>query len=371
MNVIDELKIKKVINCAGKMTYLGASILDDEVAEVMKQSSQSYVSIEELQEIASQAIASVCRTEAGFITAGASAGIVIAVAALVSRWDWKLVNQIPHPETSRNKIVIQKGHAVNFGAPLTQMIQLGGGQVVEVGTVNKTQEHEIESVLDDDVAGILFVVSHHTSQMDMLSLEKVTALSKKYKVPLILDVAAEESLTQYTQLGVDAVIYSGAKAIGGPTSGFIAGKKEMIDWCRMQTFGVGRPFKVGKENMIGLLQALMVYEDKLPKKKEREKEICSQLFQSLVEIPNLDVKIVQEQGKRNIERVRVQMNDADISIFELHDALRKGDIPIYTRSHHIQSGYIDFDPRVMVDADIVVIVNRIQDIMKGEINEIL
>ena len=54
------------------------------------------------------------------------------------------------------------------------------------------------------------------------------------------------------------------KAIEGPTSGIVAGKKQYIDWVKVQLHGIGRSMKVGKEASFGLLQAIDDYFDKNP-----------------------------------------------------------------------------------------------------------
>ncbi|MBU5585414.1 hypothetical protein KQJ29_39000, partial [Enterococcus sp. S181_ASV_20] len=39
---------------------------------------------------------------------------------------------------------------------------------------------------------------------------------------------------KYTQAGADLVIYSGAKAIEGPSSGLVIGTAKYIEWVRLQ-----------------------------------------------------------------------------------------------------------------------------------------
>ena len=41
--------------------------------------------------------------------------------------------------------------------------------------------------------------------------------------------------------------FGGGKAIGGPTSGIVAGDASLVEACRAQNAGIGRPMKVGKE----------------------------------------------------------------------------------------------------------------------------
>ena len=57
----------------------------------------------------------------------------------------------------------------------------------------------------------------------------------------------------------DLAIYSGSKAIEGPTSGIVGGKRKYIEWLKVQLHCIGRSMKVGKETTFGLLQALDEY----------------------------------------------------------------------------------------------------------------
>jgi L-seryl-tRNA(Ser) seleniumtransferase len=55
------------------------------------------------------------------------------------------------------------------------------------------------------------------------------------------------------------LIYSGAKAIEGPTSGLVIGKTQYVEWVKRQSMGIGRAMKVGKEGILGLTCAIEHY----------------------------------------------------------------------------------------------------------------
>src|SRR5699024_8591739 len=118
-----------------------------------------------------------------------------------------------------------RGHDINYGAPVRTMIELGGGEITEIGYANGCTVEEIETAISPTTVGIVFVQSHHCVQKNMPSLDAVYKLAKTYDIPLILDAAAEEAIDSFHQLA-DMIILSGSKAIEGPTSGIIAGKKE-------------------------------------------------------------------------------------------------------------------------------------------------
>ena len=365
MNIYQSMGMKRIINCSGKMTYLGSSLLDDSVSDAMKEASKGYVYIEELINKASEILANYTSSEAACVCAGASAGIIIATAALVTRGDKYLVEQVPYVNINRKKILIAKGHSINFGAPITQMISIGGGIPIEFGTVNRCLPYHLENLIDEDVAGIVYVKSHHCVQTEMLSIEETIEIAKKYDVPVIIDAAAEEDLTKYIKCGFDLVIYSGAKAFEGPTSGFIAGKKQYIDMCRKQYSGVARPMKVGKENIVGLLTAIQNYHNN-NKKIEKQLLIVNNIIEALKDINGLKVSISKDSSGREIYRAKIELNQdiLKISAAELEKQLKSGDDIIFVRNHNVNIGYIQVDPRPMQVGDEKYLIDAILKIIK-------
>jgi L-seryl-tRNA(Ser) seleniumtransferase/D-glucosaminate-6-phosphate ammonia-lyase len=365
MNVYEKFHVKNVINCSGKMTYLGSSLLSNEVSQAMVDASKCYVHMEELMDKAGEYLASVCGGEAGCISAGASAGIIISVAACITKGNPLLIEQVPFIKNLPNKILIQKGHMISFGASMNQMIQLGGGTSIEVGLVNKCLPYHLEEAIDKDVAAILYVKSHHAIQTDMISLDKTIEIAHKHNIPVIVDAAAEESLTAYLEKGADLVIYSGAKAFGGPTSGFIVGRKELIAMCRKQYTGVGRPMKVGKENILGLMEAVNIYVN-AESNVEKQLKIVNFITEKLSIQNGIKVSIAKDVAGREIYRAKISVDESilGISAAEVDRKLRQGEEVIYTRNHHVDMGYFEIDPRPMRLGDEKIVVNRISEIIK-------
>ncbi len=98
-----------------------------------------------------------------------------------------------------------------------------------------------------------------------LPIEDVVAIAKKHGVPVLVDAAAQippvSSLWHYTKvLGCEGIIFSGGKGIRGPqAAGLVLGTKDLIAGCRRlspPTQGIGRPMKVGKEELAGMLAAV-------------------------------------------------------------------------------------------------------------------
>ncbi|WP_449601168.1 DgaE family pyridoxal phosphate-dependent ammonia lyase [Paenibacillus sp. Marseille-Q9583] len=357
--------LKRVINASGRMSILGVSAPSDTVMDAMKQGGQSYVEIADLVDKAGDYTARILGAEAALIVNSASSGIALSVAALLTQGNRRRSERLHQEAIPRNEIIILKGHNVQYGAPVETMVYLGGGKLIEVGYANEGRAEHIEDAICDQTAAILYVKSHHAVQKNMLSVEEAWEIANRRGIPLIVDAAAEEDLCKYVKYS-DLAIYSGSKAIEGPTSGIIAGKRNYVEWVKVQLYGIGRSMKVGKETSFGLLQALeeyMVKEDK----SDTEKAFLQGLM-VLNDLPGIRVTIVQDEAGRAIYRGRVQVDpqQAGITAKELVEGLQKGEIAIYTRDYGVKQGYFDIDPRPLLGDDLHVIVDSIHKLIGGQ-----
>ncbi|MEK8174088.1 DUF4310 family protein [Streptomyces sp. M19] len=227
------LGLAPAINASGKMTALGGTRLDEGVIAAMGEAARGHVVMDDLMIAAGRDIARHTGTEDACPTTGAASGVAIAVAALVAGTDPVRVERLPDAGDAPNEVILQKGHAVHFGAPVRQMVALGGGRPIEVGAVNKARPNTSRA-RSPRTAALLYVQSHHTVHKGQVPLETVVAIGREHGVPVIVDAAAEENLRRWPATGADLVVYSGGKAIGGPTSGIICGPARLIAACRAQ-----------------------------------------------------------------------------------------------------------------------------------------
>lgn len=350
------------------MTYLGSSILSESVRSAMNEAGTSYVHMDELMDRAGEVIASLCHSEAACVCAGASAGIIISLAAVITGGDERLIEEVPNVSIKRKKVILACAHQIDFGAPIRQMIALGGGELVSVGTVNRTYPWHYEKAIDEDTAAVLYVKSHHAVQTDQVELSEVIAIAHSHHVPLILDAAAEENISQYIEMGCDLVIYSGAKALEGPTSGLIAGRKELIQACRKQSKGVARAMKVGKENIFGLLAAISQYST-IASDHTKQQKIVSEIIEQLNDVKGLTVSMVKDSAGREIYRAEIKVDEkvCGLNALTLDRLLKKGEHIIYTRNHNANLGILQLDPRPMQEGDVNIVCARLKEILKEQL----
>ena len=181
---------------------------------------------------------------------------------------------------------------------------------------------------------------------------------------MILDAAAEEDLHKYVEMGVDVVLFSGAKAIEGPASGLVFGKEPYIGWTKLQGLGIGRAMKIGKENLLGFTTALSQYLDHGPESGDAMKKRLHPFVAALNEVSHLNVKEVQDGAGRPIFRAAVTVEaSSPKNAKQVTAELKVGDPAIYTREYRANEGIIEFDIRAVDQAEMDLIVNRLKEIL--------
>lgn len=369
-DVYGRLGITRVVNAAGRLTMLGGSALSADVAEAMAEGGRGYVRLADLHDRAGELIAGWTGAESACVTTGAAAGIALMVAACVAGTDPAAVERLPDVDHEKRDVLIQIGHMVSFGAPVAQMVRIAGGRPVAVGWANGVRRDHLESAIGPNTAAFLYVQSHHTVHHGMLPLATCLEVCRARGVPFLVDAAAEEDLRAYVAMGVDAVAYSGGKAFGGPTSGLVAGRREVIAGCRAQERGIGRPMKVGKEAIVGLLVALERYAARdaaaAQAEYERQLAIVNHLSSELRGLPGIRVETIHDEAGRRIVRAAVHVDPASgRTAADLARFMAEGPTPVYLRGHHAGEGYVAVDPRPIDDRDTPLIVQRIREFAGG------
>ena len=106
------------------------------------------------------------------VTACAAAGIAVSVAACITAINHTRIRRLPNTDGMPDEVIIQKGHIVDFGAPVTHMIRMSGVKVVEIGTVNGTEYQQLEDPINPNTTAVVHVISVEAVQIRMLSLDR-------------------------------------------------------------------------------------------------------------------------------------------------------------------------------------------------------
>ena len=252
-----ELDSRPVINAAATLTALGGSLMPPEVRTAMVEAAATFVDLHELQRKVGARSAELTHNEAAYGSSGAAAGIALAVAASMTGTDAQLIGRLPKVEGfAKNEVVIQRvqRNGYDFSARMT------GATMVEI----ENTEEALEAAITDRTAAILWFAGGHFGA-GALPIEQVIAIGKKRGVNVIVDAAAQipriSNLWHFTRdLGADLAVFSGGKGLRGPqSSGLVLGRADLVEAVRANgspNHSMGRPFKVGKEELIGCLAAV-------------------------------------------------------------------------------------------------------------------
>lgn len=286
--VYDEFDVPSVINATGTKTRIGGSRIREEAVEAMNRAAEEFVRLSDLQAHASDRIAEVTGADAGYVTAGAASALALGAAACIAGDDIGLMSRLPDTDGAADEIVMPRTHRTGYDHAL----RTAGASIVDVGTNDRhlgtgsrnTEPWEIADAITENTAAIAYVEKPYTEP----SLSTVADVAHDHGVPVIVDAAAElpptTNLERFVDAGADLVAFSGGKAIRGPqTTGVLAGRRDLVESVAAQHLdmhaaeavweppvdlldperlggvprqGIGRPMKVGKEELVGLLAAL-------------------------------------------------------------------------------------------------------------------
>ncbi|UCH01448.1 MAG: aminotransferase class V-fold PLP-dependent enzyme, partial [Candidatus Bathyarchaeota archaeon] len=263
MSIYTQLGVRRVVNGRGHLTLLGGSILPKEVIDAMIDANQCFVNLDELQEKSGELVAKLLGAESALVTSGAFAALVLASAACMTGDDKELIEKLPHTESMRNEIIIQKGLRTNYDRAMT----VPGAKLLEVGDEKGTLLQHIEEAINDRTAAIHFLAPG--GHEGTLSFEKILRLGKDQKVPVIVDAAGQalppENLKKYVAMKADLVCY-GAKYFDGPNSaGILCGNKALVEAAKLQMFvrfesqgirNIGRGMKLDRQEIVATVVAL-------------------------------------------------------------------------------------------------------------------
>ena len=258
------LGVRPVINAQARLTRLGGSKMPAEVRRAMALASERYVDMFALQRAVGARLAALTHNEAAFVSTGAAAGLFLAALATMVGSDPEILAQLPAlPPDAKDEMIIHASQRFTYDPA----VRLAGARFVEIGAVEGTKRWELEEAITPRTAAVLFVAGAHFSR-GALNLDEVIDAAHAQGVPVIVDAAAQlpppDNLWRFTRdLGADIAIFSGGKDLCGPqASGLIVGKRAWIDAIAAHGSPnpwVGRPMKVGREEMLGLLAAVERY----------------------------------------------------------------------------------------------------------------
>jgi L-seryl-tRNA(Ser) seleniumtransferase len=173
------------------------------------------------------------------------------------------------------EVIVSRGELVEIGGSfrIPDIMVKSNAILREVGTTNRTRIADYERAINEKTRALLrvhrsnFEISGFTEQP---SLAELSELSQRTKIPLLEDlgsgilldlqsigVSGENSVLGSLYAGVDVVMYSGDKLLGGPQAGMISGRSNLV--ARMRSNSLFRALRVDKLTYAALESTLLAY----------------------------------------------------------------------------------------------------------------
>ena len=272
IDLLMQLNLRRVINGTGIVvhTNLGRSLLPEHTIRQLAMAGACYTNLEfNLQtgkrgsrySLVEEIICDLTGAEAAIVVNNNAAAVLIALDTLARD----------------REVIVSRGQLVEIGGSfrIPDVMKKSGATLVEVGATNRTHLYDYEQAISDSTALLLRV---HTSNFRIIgftsqvSAEELVELGNRYELPVMEDLGSgsftdlstfglppEPTVQEVVKSGVDVVVFSGDKLLGGPQSGIIVGKEKIIS--RIKKNPLNRALRIDKFTLASLESVLRDYYD--------------------------------------------------------------------------------------------------------------
>jgi len=256
--------------------------------------------------------------------------------------------------------------------------------------------YELESAINERTAMVFWPLMGGLSQDSFLSLKETAEIAHKHGVPVLVDAAAAlppaSNLRKFITEGADLVCFSGGKAIGGPqASGILAGRADLIcsvalqhqdmdvhpeTWTWRQLIaegkiagpplqGIGRPCKVGREEVVGLLTALKAYVRRdHAADLTRWQTLAQRMAEGLSGIPG--VQVTSNDGTASGRpNVTLQLDEQALgkTAVQINNTLADGDPIVAVSTGSAGNSRITLGTMCLADGEEEIVVKRLREVL--------
>ncbi len=357
--------IRRVINATGVIihTNLGRAPYSDAAKRAIAEVASGYCTLEYDLETGN-------RGRRGFHAEAMISELTGAEAAVIVNNCAAAAFLVLSVFASGGEVIVSRGELVEIGGDfrVPDVLVQSGATLREVGTTNRTKTADYEKAINENTRVILRVHPSNYRIVGFTSMPTVADLSvvaKKHDVLLYEDIgsgvlvdlskyglADEPIVADSVREGADIVSFSGDKLLGGPQSGIIAGRRELIE--RVRKHPLYRALRVDKLAYAALEATLSsfrreAYLEEIPVLRmlsatktevaERTVKFATELRSRLGDISNLRFEL--SDGRSAVgggaapmvqpETVVLKIEYADFSASELAEKLRSSTPPVIAR----------------------------------------
>jgi D-glucosaminate-6-phosphate ammonia-lyase len=337
------LGVRPFINCCSVRTMHGGSLMLPQVREAMAAASRWFVNLDELMEAAGRRLAELTGAEWGIVTCGSAAAVALGTAACVAGNDPVKMLRLPFTDGMVNRVIIPRSQRFAYD----QAVRMIGCHIVEVDT-----REDLDRALTEPVA--MVVLLGKQEHLTSVRLEEIAAVTKPRSIPIMVDAASEhlERPSPWLVRGADLVVYSGGKFLRGPqTSGLLLGAKPLVEaaWRNASPHqALGRPMKVSKEDIIGVLTAVEHWFEERDRTAEHEKwyDDCAVIAERLGRIGGVHGEVIEPAGVDRVPMLKIVWDRAAYAIdgIVLRQAMLDGEPRIMLDDNSATENGIAIDP---------------------------
>ena len=371
--------LRRTINATGIVihTNLGRAPLAIEAIEAMVRIARGYSNLEmdlvsgqrgsRYQHVESL-LCRITGAEAAVVVNNCAAAVVLALSTFASG----------------QEVIISRGELVEIGGSfrIPEIIDKSAANMIEVGTTNKTRIADYAMALSNKTRVLLSVhpsnykiigfsekpdsrelavLAHQNELIFMQDLGSGALVDMKTGAPM-----TEQTVQKSVANGADILTFSGDKLLGGPQSGIILGRTELIDSIKKNP--LLRAFRIDKLSLAALVATLLLYlPPNDPTKKvpvlrminEEQKSVnlrAKNLLRQLKKIPGFTGTVVADVSyggggalpMAEIPTSVLHIEMEGMSVGELASRLRETDPPVIAR---VKKDFLVVDPRTVLPED--------------------
>ena len=316
-DVYKAMGVRRVINCYGAVSLLGASSASPSVWKAMQQANDQYAEMHELMTRSGEIISDILGVEATAMTTGGTGALVLSFAAAMTGSDSEKISRIPDTTGMKNEVLLQRPDLWHFERAVTQT----GAKVVRVGGEKRCTPEEIEAAIGPKTAALIwcYSTSGRAPKGSLVPPEELVRIGRERSVPVIIDGAGSyptDRMRQIAQTG-DLVCF-GSKYIGGPNSaGYVCGRKDLIEAVNLQGYvawmefrskgmhgGIGRSMKFDRAEIVACVVSLQEWIERDHHAVLQESEKRLKVIQDeLTEVPHIETTITgsYESGRFQLQ----------------------------------------------------------------------
>jgi len=264
--------LEPVINATGVVlhTNLGRATLAEPAVRALARAAREYSSIEyDLGRGARGSRDVHCRAilteltgaEDALVVNNAAAGLLLALTALARG----------------GEAIVSRGELVEIGGAfrIPEIMGRSGAKLVEVGATNRTHKDDYVRAVTPATRLLLkvhrsnFTVQGFTAEVPA---QEIAAFARERGLASLFDLGSglmmdltpwgltgEPSVANAIASGVDLVVFSGDKLLGGPQAGIMVGRRAAIEACRKDP--LARAVRPDKLTLAALEATLALYRD--------------------------------------------------------------------------------------------------------------